>query len=134
MFKIRRTKRSNSIFEHFKILTTSKLNNEIYIKGNINCEMIKKMCNNCNCDNYEKCSIVGYMPVGFCCSKCYLYDENHTCLANKRKRTKNIKSGEIEHPIRPISSEIEDGLLKVVVEEKGEEIPIYIDLQKQLDS
>jgi len=80
------------------------------------------MCNNCNCDNYDKCSI------------CYLYDEEHTCLANKGMLTTGTKSEEKRTPILPISTTIEDGLLKVVVEEKGKEIPIYIDLQKQLDS
>lgn len=92
------------------------------------------MCNNCNCHNYDKCSIVGHMPVGFCCSKCYLYDEKHTCLANKAMLAKGTKSEKKKAPIVPISTTIEDGLLKVVVEEKGKEIPIYIDLQKQLDS
>ena len=92
------------------------------------------MCNNCNCDNYDKCSIVGHMPIGFCCSKCYLYDEEHTCLANKGILAKRTKSEKKKTPIVPISTAIEDGLLKVVIEEEGEEIPIYIDLQKQLDS
>lgn len=92
------------------------------------------MCNNCYCENYEKCSIVGYMPIGFCCSKCTLYDESHICLATKRISTKGAKSGERKEPIRPVSTEIEDGLLKVVIKEKEKEIPIYIDLQKPLDS
>jgi len=92
------------------------------------------MCNNCNCDNYDKCSIVGYMPVGFCCSKCILYDEKHTCLKTKSVRKESGALGENEDPLKPISTSIEEGLLKVVVEKKGKEIPIYIDLQKQLDS
>ena len=41
------------------------------------------MCHNCNCDFFEKCSIVGYMPVGFCCENCILYDEYTTCLKSK---------------------------------------------------
>jgi len=92
------------------------------------------MCNNCNCDNYDKCSIVGYMPVGFCCSHCYLYNEQHTCLNTKTKNPTGerikLKPGE---EIQPLSSSIEGGLLKVVIKKKDEEIPIYIDLQKHLE-
>ena len=90
------------------------------------------MCNNCNCDDYELCSIVGNMPVGFCCSKCYLYDENRTCLKMKTKRDESIKDKQPD--IHPISTAIENGMLKVVVEQKDKEIPIYIDLKKQLGS
>ena len=91
------------------------------------------MCNNCNCDAYDQCSIVGYMPVGFCCSKCVLYDENHTCLKTKTKRDMNEKAG-IGEEIRPLSTSIENGMLKVVIGKKDEKIPIFIDLQKQLGS
>ena len=91
------------------------------------------MCNNCNCENYEKCSIVGFMPVGFCCSKCVLYDENHTCLKTKTRRLSKEDQEKIED-IHPISTSIENGILKVVVAKKDEKIPIFIDLQKQLGS
>ncbi|TFG16812.1 MAG: hypothetical protein EU531_05235 [Promethearchaeota archaeon] len=37
------------------------------------------MCNNCDCENYERCSIVGYLPYGVCCPNCVKYDEVHTC-------------------------------------------------------
>jgi hypothetical protein len=37
------------------------------------------MCNKCDCENSEKCSIVGYQPYGACCSLCVYYDEAHTC-------------------------------------------------------
>ena len=43
------------------------------------------MCQNCNCDFFDRCSIVGYMPIGFCCENCYLYDEYRTCLKSKTK-------------------------------------------------
>jgi len=84
------------------------------------------MCNNCNCEAYDQCSIVGYMPVGFCCTKCYLYNEEHTCLhiAHKEKGSK----------IEPISTTIEDGVLKVVVMKDEKEIPLIIDLDKQFGS
>ena len=86
------------------------------------------MCNNCNCDNYDQCSIVGYMPNGFCCTKCYLYDEMHTCLKMKSRPL------EKEGAFKPISTKIEGGVLKVVIGQKGKKIPIIIDFQKQLGS
>ena len=88
------------------------------------------MCNNCNCDNFDQCSIVGYLPVGFCCSNCYLYDEAHTCLKTKTK----YATSEGTEIIEPISTTIEGGLLKVEIKKKGKKVPIYIDLQKQLGS
>jgi len=87
---------------------------------------MKKMCNNCNCDAYDQCSIVGYMPVGFCCTKCYLYNEQHTCLES-RSRGKASK-------VEPVSAVIEDGVLKVVVMKDEIEVPLVIDLGKQLGS
>ena len=92
------------------------------------------MCNNCNCDNYDLCSIVGHMPVGFCCSKCYLYDEAHTCLKMKTRREAGEAEAKPEDEIQPLSTEIENGMLKVVVGKEDEEIPIYIDLKKQFES
>ncbi len=88
------------------------------------------MCNNCNCDAFDQCSIVGYMPVGFCCSKCVLYDQVHTCLSFKSKPKMGV--GESER-IEPVSITIEDGLLKVVLKKEKKEFPIYIDLQKQFE-
>lgn len=84
------------------------------------------MCNNCNCEAYDQCSIVGYMPVGFCCTKCYLYNEIHTCLESGTKE----KASKIE----PISATIEDGVLKVVIKKDEKEVPLVIDLDKQLGS
>ena len=43
------------------------------------------MCNECRCDDYEKCSIVGNIPLGFCCPKCDFYNGEHTCLRAKMK-------------------------------------------------
>ncbi|MBD3254850.1 MAG: hypothetical protein GF383_07140 [Candidatus Lokiarchaeota archaeon] len=40
------------------------------------------MCNKCECENFELCSIVGYQPYGFCCEKCVRYDSDHTCPYN----------------------------------------------------
>ena len=89
------------------------------------------MCNNCNCDDYDKCSIVGYMPLGFCCEKCNLYDEKHTCLTCQSSVKEDLK---LPADVEPISTSIKDGLLKVVVKHKDKEIPLYIDIKKQLES
>ncbi|MFX1365912.1 MAG: hypothetical protein ACFFCE_19370 [Promethearchaeota archaeon] len=84
------------------------------------------MCNNCNCEAYDQCSIVGYMPVGFCCTKCDLYDEVHTCLKS-RATAKEVK-------IEAVSAKIEGGVLKVVVKKDEKVVPLVIDLDKQLGS
>lgn len=81
------------------------------------------MCNNCNCDDYELCSIVGFLGAGQCCSKCNLYDEAHTCLASQnREKTSDIT---------PVSTSIEGGLIKLIIKKQGKEVPIYIDVKKQ---
>ncbi|MFX1340083.1 MAG: hypothetical protein ACFFDK_15840 [Promethearchaeota archaeon] len=46
------------------------------------------MCNYCECENMDKCSIVGNIPLGFCCPKCKFYTGAHTCL-NSRIRTQD---------------------------------------------
>lgn len=75
------------------------------------------------------------MPIGFCCSQCYLYNKEHTCLKTKNKPLNNEKMKGIESvdSIEPLSTTIEDGLLKVVIKKKDDKIPIYIDLQKHLE-
>ena len=50
------------------------------------------MCNKCECDNIDKCSIVGNIPLGFCCPKCNFYNEDHTCLNFKVKTQEKIKA------------------------------------------
>ncbi len=94
------------------------------------------MCQNCNCDFFEKCSIVGYMPVGFCCENCYLYDEHHTCLETKSKVKKAKDSDSVElDEIKLKSASIETNLLKVVIEhEEAKKKTIIIDLKKYLES
>lgn len=92
------------------------------------------MCNNCNCDAYDQCSIVGYMPVGFCCEKCVLYNAERTCLrANSKPQEIEVGTEPAEEEMTPVETSIEGGLLRVVVKKKGKEIPIYIDLKKQLE-
>lgn len=94
------------------------------------------MCNNCNCDFYDRCSIVGHITSPFhCCEKCDLYDEAHTCLKMNSKRKDSGEEKKYPLPkIRPITTIIENGILKVVVEQNGEEFPLYIDIEKQLSA
>ncbi len=86
------------------------------------------MCNNCNCDNFDKCSIVGYQPIGFCCSYCIICDEHHICLHIEKKAEEKEKGIEL------VSATVEGNLLKVVIKQKGKEFPIVIDIQRQLGS
>jgi len=92
------------------------------------------MCNNCNCKNYDRCSIVGYFPPGFCCSNCYLYDESLTCLKSqfKTKAKEGTHKGLKKFTLKEAS--IEGDLIKVIIIQKGKEIPILIDLKKHLES
>lgn len=94
------------------------------------------MCQNCNCDYFDRCSIVGYMPIGFCCENCYLYDEHRTCLKSQSK-AEEIKKQESERlgEIKLLNASIEGQLLRVAFELKGgEEKIILIDLKKYLES
>jgi hypothetical protein len=73
-----------------------------------------------------KCSIVGFMPQGFCCSHCYLYDKEKTCLKSQMKQEVKI------HKIQPLDVSIKNGVLKVTIEQNNEKFPIYIDLEKKV--
>ena len=94
------------------------------------------MCKNCNCDFFDRCSIVGYMPVGFCCENCFLYDEYTTCLKSKSSSRLDIeeRAGSLGE-IKLISTSIEGELLKVIIE-LGDETKktLFIDLTKYLES
>lgn len=52
----------------------------------------------------------------------------------KTRRERGEVKAKSEEEIHPISSEIENGMLKVVMGKKDEKIPIYIDLKKQFES
>jgi len=94
------------------------------------------MCQNCNCDFFDRCSIVGYMPIGFCCENCYLYDKYRTCLNSKTKGEEE-KEPRIEsvREIKLINASIDGELLKVRITQTGEkEKTLLIDLKKYLES
>jgi hypothetical protein len=50
------------------------------------------VCNSCQCENYEKCSIVGQIPIGFCCPQCSYYIDGTACERLKEKVQKRAKS------------------------------------------
>lgn len=54
------------------------------------------MCNSCSCDNDDKCSVVGCVPLGFCCPRCELYNESLDCIRSK-VLVKKAKPGVIAH-------------------------------------
>ena len=37
------------------------------------------MCNECNCEGIDLCSIIGYQPECACCPKCDSWDEEQSC-------------------------------------------------------
>ena len=93
------------------------------------------LCKNCSCDNYEKCSIVGYMPIGFCCSLCYLYDEHNICLNLSKNRNNLNSTPSLRSKIKLIKASIEGDLLKVVITHKEKkEKTLFIDLKKYLEA
>ena len=54
------------------------------------------MCNNCECKNYERCSVVGYLPYGTCCPECVNYDEAHSCKHYALKYVAPLASEDLE--------------------------------------
>jgi len=50
------------------------------------------MCNYCECEEFEKCSIVGYLPYRFCCENCMKCIEKQACINNKIQKTMPISS------------------------------------------
>lgn len=48
------------------------------------------MCNRCDCEAYLKCSIVGTIPIGFCCDKCLYYNGDKACFRSKMNVVKKI--------------------------------------------
>jgi hypothetical protein len=92
------------------------------------------MCNNCSCDHQHQCSIVGYFPIGFCCSYCITYDEAQICHCEESETKAVELHSDIKREVKLISATIEGKLLKVVIEQEGEEIPLHIDIKKYIES
>jgi len=71
------------------------------------------MCNNCDCDGIDRCSIVGYQSYGACCSMCASFDEEHTCL-NYETVAKMLTISKSE--IFKVASKEKDRELEVLIE------------------
>lgn len=41
------------------------------------------MCNSCECENIEKCSVRGNAPIGWCCPQCINYNPLNIPCANQ---------------------------------------------------
>lgn len=50
------------------------------------------MCNYCDCENADKCSIVGNIPIGFCCPQCMYYEGETTCRRLREQTEARIQS------------------------------------------
>ena len=91
------------------------------------------MCKQCSCYNYEKCSIVGFIPVGFCCELCILFSNENVC-DNITCKIETSTSEIIEGKIKLVHASIEGEFLKVVIEHKGKKIPLHFNVKDYLDS
>ena len=91
------------------------------------------MCKECSCDNYEKCSIVGFMPMGFCCENCILGNNEDACN-NIASKVETTTSKVLNNKMKLLHTSIEGEILKVIIEYKGKKIPIHFDLKKYLES
>jgi len=92
------------------------------------------MCKNCDCDFIERCSIVNFLPVGFCCENCNLYDAIKKCIKSEEssKVVDKQDTDEVED-LKLINATIENDLLKVTISEKGGSgKTIYINIKKHL--
>jgi hypothetical protein len=67
------------------------------------------MCNHCDCSQgmQDHCSILGNMPIGFCCENCIGYENRLTCKNYVIYAAKYV-SGNVDH-------------LKIVSEAKAEQ-------------
>ncbi|NHJ25383.1 MAG: hypothetical protein EAX89_12450 [Candidatus Lokiarchaeota archaeon] len=56
------------------------------------------MCNHCDCmhEMHHCCSILGNMPIGFCCEKCVGYENRLTCENYIIYAAKYV-SGNVDH-------------------------------------
>ena len=87
------------------------------------------MVDNCNCENIDRCSIIGYLPAGFNCPHFKPMDAESTFETTDVSSL--IRSTEM---FVPMEATIKNGVLKVVLKKEGKKIPLEIDIQQELDS
>lgn len=71
------------------------------------------MCNNCDCEAIDRCSIVGYQSYGACCTVCAHYDVEHTC-PNYEMVAKNLTVSQ-------------ENLFKVAPKEKAKAMTVLVE-------
>ncbi|MFW9899614.1 MAG: hypothetical protein ACFFDO_10195 [Candidatus Thorarchaeota archaeon] len=84
------------------------------------------MVDNCNCQNADRCSIIGYLRAGFDCPYFKPMDAESTF-----EITFSSLITEIEKMV-PLKTSIKGGILKVVIKKEGKKIPLEIDLKQEL--
>ena len=87
------------------------------------------MADNCNCENIDRCSIIGYLQPGFECP--YFAPIDADSVFDSGDISSLIRSTEM---LVPMETTIKDGVLKVVINKEGKKIPLEIDIKQELDS
>ena len=85
------------------------------------------MVDNCDCQNIDRCSIIGYLPAGFDCPYFKPIDAESTFESTDSKLITGTQK------MVPLKTTIKNGVLKVVIKKEGKEIPLEIDIQEELD-
>ena len=84
------------------------------------------MVDNCNCQNIERCSIIGYLPAGFDCPYFRPIDAESTFEST----FSNLIT--VSEKMVPLKTSIKGGILKVVIKKEGKKIPLEIDLKQEI--
>ena len=84
------------------------------------------MFNNCDCENVDKCSIMGYMPAGFECP--YFKAANSDSQFNAGESSLVTATEEV------VGTTLKNGILEVVIEKEGKKVPVKIDIHQVLDA
>ncbi|TFG21660.1 MAG: hypothetical protein EU529_12850 [Promethearchaeota archaeon] len=85
------------------------------------------MVGNCNCENIDRCSIIGYLPAGFECPYFRPIDAESKFESTGSKLITGTQK------MVPLKTTIKNGVLKVVINKEGKKIPLEIDIQQELD-
>lgn len=85
------------------------------------------MVDNCNCENIDRCSIIGYLPAGFVCPHFRPIDAE----SNFKSIDSNLITG--TQKMVALKTSIKDGILKVVIKKEGKKIPLEIDLKQEIE-
>ena len=85
------------------------------------------MVDNCNCQNIDRCSIIGYLPAAFDCPYFRPIDAESTF----ESIGSNLITG--TQKMVALKTSIKDGILKVVIKKEGKKIPLEIDLKQKIE-